>query len=64
MKPNFSWIIKLIAAVIWCKPYILTSAAEESVYILPLRHRTVWYRIGSGIVELIASILISMQEQH
>ena len=55
----FIWIIKLIAVVILVQTlYFKFSGAEESVYIFSTLGVEPYGRIGSGIVELIASILI------
>lgn len=58
-NPLFLWIIKLIAVVILVQTlYFKFTAAEESVYIFTTLGIEPYGRIGSGIVELIASILI------
>ncbi|WP_395054202.1 DoxX family protein [Flavobacterium sp.] len=55
----FTWIIKLIAVVILLQTlYFKFSGAEESIYIFTKLNIEPYGRIGSGIVELIASILI------
>jgi DoxX-like family len=55
----FIWIIKLIAVVILLQTlYFKFSAAEESVYNFSTLGIEPYGRIGSGIVELIACILI------
>ena len=55
----FIWIIKLVAAVILLQTlYFKFTAAPESVYIFTTLGIEPYGRIGSGIVELIASILI------
>lgn len=57
--PIFIWIVKLIAVVILVQTlYFKFTAAEESVYIFTTLGVEPYGRIGSGIVELIASILI------
>ncbi|MBA4197852.1 MAG: DoxX family protein [Chitinophaga sp.] len=61
MKPLIiiSWICRLIAAVIMLQTlYFKFSAAEESVYIFTKVGIEPWGRIGTGIAELIASVLI------
>ena len=60
MKKNvFIWVIKLIAVVILVQTlYFKFSGAEESVYIFQTLGIEPFGRIGSGIVELMASILI------
>lgn len=58
-NPIFTWIIKLIAVVILVQTlYFKFSGAEESVYIFTKLGIEPFGRIGSGVVELIASILI------
>ena len=58
-NPIFIWIVKLIAVVILVQTlYFKFTGAEESVYIFSTLGVEPYGRIGSGIVELIASILI------
>ena len=58
-NPIFIWIVKLIAVVILVQTlYFKFTGAEESVYIFTTLGVDPYGRIGSGIVELIASILI------
>lgn len=58
-NPVFIWIVKLVAVVILVQTlFFKFSAAEESVYIFQTLGAEPYGRIGSGIVELIASILI------
>lgn len=53
------WIARLLAAVILLQTlFYKFSGAEESVYIFSTLHAEPWGRIGSGILELIASVLI------
>ncbi len=55
----FIWIVKLIAVVILVQTlYFKFTAAEESVYIFSTLGVEPYGRIRSGIIELIASILI------
>lgn len=55
----FSWILRLVAAVIMLQTlYFKFSGAEESVYIFTQLDMEPWGRIGIGIMELIASVLI------
>ena len=57
----FTWIIKLTAVVILVQTlYFKFTGAEESVYIFSTLGAEPFGRIGSGIIELIASILILM----
>ncbi len=58
-NPIFTWIVKLIAVIILMQTlYFKFTGAEESVYIFTKLGIEPFGRIGSGIVELIASILI------
>ncbi len=58
-KTIMIWILKLIAAVILLQTlFFKFTASEESVYIFSAIGMEPWGRIGSGVVELIASILI------
>lgn len=58
-KTLFIWIVKLVAVVILVQTlFFKFTAAEESVYIFTKLGIEPFGRIGSGIVELIASILI------
>lgn len=55
----FIWIVKLTAVIILLQTlYFKFSGAEESIYIFSTLGAEPYGRIGSGIVELIASILI------
>ena len=63
MKLNIAtigtWVLRLLAAVIMIQTlYFKFSASEESVYIFSTVGMEPWGRIGSGVFELIASILI------
>jgi hypothetical protein len=59
--PLFLWAIKFLAVIILLQTlYFKFTAAEESVYIFSTLGAEPYGRIGSGIVELIASILILM----
>ncbi|MDX2172002.1 MAG: DoxX family protein [Bacteroidota bacterium] len=58
-KNIISWIFAIISALIMLQTlYFKFSAAPESVYIFSTLGIEPWGRIGSGIGELIASILI------
>jgi len=53
------WIARLLAAVIMIQTlYFKFSASEESVYIFTTVGMEPWGRIGVGVMELIASILL------
>ncbi len=54
-----SWILRIIAAAILLQTlYFKFTAAPESVYIFTKVHAEPFGRIASGIVELIAAILL------
>lgn len=53
------WFLKLLAAVIMLQTlFFKFSGSEESVYIFSTLGMEPWGRIGTGVMELIASILI------
>lgn len=53
------WVLRLLAAVILLQTlFFKFTAAPESVYIFSRIGMEPWGRIGSGVLELIASILI------
>ncbi|WAC09232.1 DoxX family protein [Dyadobacter pollutisoli] len=61
MKPNkiVFWVLRIVPAVILLQTlFFKFTAAEESVYIFSKLGIEPWGRIGSGIAELIAAILI------
>lgn len=54
-----SWILQLVAAVILFQTlFFKFTGAKESIYIFSTVGMEPWGRIGSGVVELIASILL------
>lgn len=54
-----TWILRILAAVILLQTlFFKFTAAEESVYIFSAIGMEPWGRIGIGILELIASVLI------
>ena len=60
---NFStigiWVLRLVAAIILLQTlYFKFSAAPESIYIFSRLGMEPWGRIGTGIFELIAGVLI------
>jgi uncharacterized membrane protein YphA (DoxX/SURF4 family) len=56
---TFTWFIRIVAAVILLQTlYFKFTAAEESVYIFSTLGIEPFGRIGSGVAELIAAILI------
>ncbi|RXK58281.1 DoxX family protein [Lacibacter luteus] len=55
----FSWVLRLLAALIMLQTlYYKFSANEESVYIFSEIGMEPWGRIGTGVMELIASVLL------
>ena len=53
------WALRIVAALILLQTlFFKFSGAEESVYIFSTLGMEPWGRIGSGVLELIASILI------
>jgi uncharacterized membrane protein YphA (DoxX/SURF4 family) len=58
-KNILAWTLRLVAAIIMLQTlFFKFTAAEESVYIFSTLGMEPWGRIGTGIMELIASILI------
>ena len=58
-KNIVTWILRLIAAVIMLHTlFFKFTAAPESIYIFSTIGMEPWGRIGTGVLELIASILI------
>jgi len=58
-SPVITWILKLVAAIIMLQTlFFKFSASAESVYIFSALGMEPWGRIGTGIAELIASVLI------
>lgn len=54
-----SWVLRITAAIILLQTlFFKFTAAPESVYIFTKVGAEPWGRIGSGVVELIAAILI------
>ena len=54
-----SWFLQIVVAVILLQTlFFKFTGAEESVYIFTKLGAEPWGRIGSGIVELLASILL------
>lgn len=53
------WILRIAAAVILLQTlFFKFTGAPESVYIFTVVGQEPWGRIGSGVVELIASVLL------
>lgn len=58
-KNIFPRILRLIAAIIMLQTlYFKFSAAPESIYIFTTIGMEPWGRIGTGVMELVASVLI------
>jgi uncharacterized membrane protein YphA (DoxX/SURF4 family) len=56
---GLSWLLRLTAAVILLQTlFFKFTGAEESVYIFSTLGAEPWGRIGSGVVELVASVLL------
>jgi len=54
-----SWVLQLVAAVILLQTlFFKFTGARESVYIFSTLGIEPWGRIGSGVVELVASVLL------
>ncbi len=54
-----SWLLRVVAAIILLQTlFFKFTAAEESVYIFSKVGMEPWGRIGSGVAELVASILL------
>jgi hypothetical protein len=61
MKPAFVfyWITRIVAAVILAQTlYFKFTGADESVYIFSKIGMEPWGRIGVGVLELIAAVLL------
>jgi uncharacterized membrane protein YphA (DoxX/SURF4 family) len=59
MKLIFPWVLRVLAAVILLQTlFFKFTGAEESVYIFTKLGMEPWGRIGTGVMELIASLLI------
>ncbi len=53
------WIVRIVAAIIMLQTlYFKFSASAESVYIFTKVGMEPWGRIGTGVLELIASLLL------
>jgi putative oxidoreductase len=54
-----SWVLQLtVAGILLQTLFFKFTGAEESVYIFTAVHAEPWGRVGSGVVELLASILL------
>ncbi len=55
----FSWICRIVAAIVLLQTlFFKFTGAAESVYIFTKVGAEPWGRIGSGVVELVAAILL------
>ena len=55
----FDWILRIVVAVILLQTlFFKFSGAKESVYIFSTLGAEPWGRIGSGVIELFASVLL------
>lgn len=58
-QQKLAWVLRIVAAIILLQTlYFKFSGAEESIYIFSTLGIEPYGRIGSGIAELIAAILI------
>lgn len=58
-KMIFTWLLRLVAAGLMIQTlFFKFTAAPESVYIFSTLGMEPWGRIGTGVIELIASLLI------
>src|SRR5207245_10463236 len=56
---SMSWALRLIVAVILVQTlFFKFTAAKESVYIFSTLGMEPWGRVGSGVFELVASVLL------
>ncbi len=54
-----SWVLRIVVALIFLQTlYFKFTGAPESVYIFKTVGAEPWGRIGSGVVELIATVLL------
>ncbi|MFM7856659.1 MAG: DoxX family protein [Flammeovirgaceae bacterium] len=59
MSKIIFWVARLVAAIIMLQTlYFKFTGAEESVYIFTQMGMEPWGRIGTGVMELVASVLI------
>jgi uncharacterized membrane protein YphA (DoxX/SURF4 family) len=58
-KTIISWLLRILAALIMVQSlFFKFSAADESVYIFSTLGMEPWGRIGTGVMELCASVLL------
>lgn len=54
-----TWLLRLLAGLILLQTlYFKFTGAEESVYIFSTLHMEPWGRMGIGVLELVAAVLI------
>lgn len=59
LKTLFYWAVRIVAAIIMVQTlYFKFTASEESVFIFTTVGMEPWGRIGVGVLELVASVLI------
>lgn len=59
IKKIFIWVLRIVAAVILLQTlYFKFTAQPESVELFTVLGMEPWGRIGTGVVELVASVLI------
>ncbi|MEX0313715.1 MAG: DoxX family membrane protein [Allomuricauda sp.] len=59
MKTIFSWVLRLVASIILLQTlFFKFTGAPESIYIFETVGMEPWGRYGSGVAELIASVLL------
>lgn len=59
VKVVILWILRLVAAIIMLQTlFFKFTAAPESIYIFSTLGMEPWGRIGTGVLELVASLLI------
>ncbi len=59
IKTIFTWLLRILAAVIMLQTlYFKFTAQPESVELFTILRMEPWGRIGTGVAELIASVLI------
>ena len=58
-KLAIGWLLRVVAAFIMVQSlFFKFSGAEESIYIFSTLGMEPWGRIGTGVIELIASVLL------
>ena len=59
------WILRLLAAIILLQTlYFKFTGAAESIYIFSKLGMEPWGRIGTGVLELIAGVLLLFPQQQ